>query len=230
MEVDIQEELNKEIIKNYSSNCKKVLIVDYDGDLKNKLKKKLSSYGFIVKTVENGEEALKIIKNEDFDLIVANEILPVVNGIELLRTIRKMSLRTKFIVLAEYPTVESAVEAMKLGASEYIPKHVKINEIFSKILKTLEEVEFKEIFMNDHLVKCMLNPTRRSIILYLFKNDRAKFIDIMHAVNIENSAKLSFHINYLKKHDVIKRDKENSYYLTKKGKIMANIILSYLIP
>ncbi len=205
---------------------KKILVVEDDQNLRNGLEMLLKTRGYEVKTAENGAKALDMLRKEDFDLIIADLIMPELDGMELLRIARKMCPHTSFIVITAYGTVESAVEAMKLGACDYILKPFKIDEVYSKVLKALEEVKIRSErrVIDECSFKCLSNSIRRSIIRFLSKNEKARFVDIMNAVNIKDSAKLSFHLKFLKKHGVIDKDETKFYYLTSRGKMLAELL------
>ena len=100
----------------------------------------LSKEGFDVVAAADGESAIKAIQNDIFDLIITDIKMPKLGGIELLRTVKEVSPETVVIVITAFATTETAVDAMKLGAYDYITKPFKsIEEIKLVIRKALEK-------------------------------------------------------------------------------------------
>jgi DNA-binding NtrC family response regulator len=116
----------------------KILIVDDERGMLGLLDKVLSKEGYDVKTATNADDALQLIKSESFDLVVTDIDMPKKNGIELLQDIRIYSESLNVIMITAYATVESAINAMKLGAYDYITKPFQIDEIKMVIKKALD--------------------------------------------------------------------------------------------
>jgi DNA-binding NtrC family response regulator len=86
-------------------------------------------------TVSSGEEALKILEEKSFDIILTDIKMPGLPGLELLSTLSKKYPDTAIIVITGYATVKTAVEAMKLGAVDFIPKPFTPDEIYNAVEK-----------------------------------------------------------------------------------------------
>jgi len=123
------------------------------------------------------------------------------------------------ILITAFATVDNAVEAMKAGATDYITKPFRIDEIQTKIRKVLAEAEFDkpQIFDSD-LIKAISNQTRKDAVKLLYKAGRLKFTDIQRSLGIEDATKLNFHMRVMKEHKVIEQDREKYYMLTPVGK------------
>jgi DNA-binding NtrC family response regulator len=91
-----------------------------------------------VLTSENGEETLKLVREKDINLVILDIILPGIDGVEVLRRIKKMDEDIGVVMLTATKTVKTAVEAMKLGAYDYITKPFDIEEIKAVIKKALK--------------------------------------------------------------------------------------------
>ncbi len=115
-----------------------ILIVDDERGMLSLLDKVLSKDGYNIKTAVDAEAALKLVTNEEFDLIVSDIDMPHKNGIELLKEIKSVTENITVIMITAYATVESAIIAMKLGAYDYITKPFQIDEIKMVIKKALE--------------------------------------------------------------------------------------------
>jgi len=107
----------------------------------NLLKRILSKEGYEVTTCLTAEEALEKLGQKVYDLIVADIVLPGMNGIELLKMVKKDWPNSPFILITAFASVESAVEAMKIGAYDYIAKPFQTEEIKITIKKAIEQQE-----------------------------------------------------------------------------------------
>jgi nitrogen regulation protein NR(I) len=117
---------------------KNILIVDDDPVLSRSLKKALTRSGYSVETCERGIEAIDIIKNGLFNLILLDNRLPDISGLDLLRHIRNSHNKLPVIVMTAFGTEDTAIEAMKLGAYDYIVKPFDLDELERIIEKGIE--------------------------------------------------------------------------------------------
>src|SRR5271169_1341930 len=101
---------------------KSVLIIDDEVDMALALKESLKRFGFDPVVYHNPEEVLASCNLRDFSLIITDMKMPRMNGIEFLQEIRKRHIFVPVIVITGFGTVENAVDAMKLGATDYIMK------------------------------------------------------------------------------------------------------------
>jgi len=101
---------------------KPVLIVEDEAIMRESLRDWLKDVGYEVETAEEGEEALEKIGKKEFSVAVLDLRLPGKNGLEVLKEATEKDPRIKGIVITAYPSVETAVEAMKMGAIDYIVK------------------------------------------------------------------------------------------------------------
>jgi len=117
----------------------KILIVDDEQSMRDFLAIMLKKEGHEVVTAENGTEALKAVQAEIFDLVITDVKMPGLDGIGVLKLIKEISADTIVIMITAFATAETAVEAMKLGAYDYITKPFKIDEIKLIIQKAIEK-------------------------------------------------------------------------------------------
>ncbi len=117
----------------------KILVVDDEQSLRDFLAIMLKKEGHDVVTAENGTHALKAIQAEIFDLVISDVKMPGIDGIGVLKTTKEISPETVVIMITAYATAETAVEAMKLGASDYIIKPFKVDELKLIIDNSLEK-------------------------------------------------------------------------------------------
>ncbi len=121
-----------------SSNLK-ILVVDDDEAMRVSFEKFLAKEGHLAVIVENGAQALEKIRSRQFDLAFIDLKLPGIDGIELLKLIRAKNPRLDIVIITGYGTVETAVEAIKLGAYDYIQKPFSLEAIRQVINKIQEK-------------------------------------------------------------------------------------------
>lgn len=113
----------------------KVLIVDDEENARLGLSKLLTSSGYEVAAAANGFEALKYLKQEPVDLVITDINMPEMNGLTFLRELNRLYPQLKVIMVTAYGGVESYLEAIDLGAFEYLNKPVKIADLKAVIKK-----------------------------------------------------------------------------------------------
>ncbi len=120
---------------------KPVLIVEDEPIMRESLRDWLVDDGYQVRTVEDGEQALKVIGEQDFGVVVLDLRLPGKDGLEVLREATAQRPHLKGIIITAYPSVETAVEAMKLGAIDYLSKPFAPDALERLIQQTLGPVQ-----------------------------------------------------------------------------------------
>ena len=116
-----------------------ILVVDDEENAREGLSKILSKEGHNVETASNGREAIESIRKTSFDLVITDMRMPQMDGFEVLREIKRLDQNIGVIMITAFGEVESYLEAMNLGAFEYINKPVRVNELKRVIAKVLEE-------------------------------------------------------------------------------------------
>lgn len=118
---------------------KRILIVDDEHDLRNLLSQVVSGAGYDVTLAEDGAEAINILESHRFDLALLDIQMPNANGIEVLKFIRKNSPSTRAVMLTGYADLKHAMEAREYGASDFISKPYKLEDILGTIQRVLTE-------------------------------------------------------------------------------------------
>jgi DNA-binding NtrC family response regulator len=113
--------------------AEKVLIVDDDKAFLAILAERMQNRGMEVSTAESAAAALQLLENESFDAVLLDLMMPEMGGIEALQIMRRKQPEVQVIFLTGHPSVSKGVEAMKLGAMDFIPKPVDMNELTEKI-------------------------------------------------------------------------------------------------
>lgn len=133
----------------------KVLLVDDEEDFTSALSKRLEARNLKVKTVNSGEDALHMVDEQAFDVIVLDLAMPGMDGLETLQRIKADHPDAEIIMLTGHASVKSSVEAMRIGAEDLLEKPVdlpvlmdKIEELHKKrvlVLKKRSKEEIKKI-------------------------------------------------------------------------------------
>jgi DNA-binding NtrC family response regulator len=121
---------------------KSVLVVDDDSLIRSFLNSLLDDEGYEVSLAGNGLEGLSLLRQRDFDLVVTDMKMPDMDGLELLRLGRGIRPDTRWVVITAYGAIENAVEAMKMGASDYLTKPFRNPEEFRHVVRrVMRDVE-----------------------------------------------------------------------------------------
>jgi putative nucleotidyltransferase with HDIG domain len=121
----------------------RILVVDDEPGIRNVLSEYLAGEGFAVETAENGEAALNMLHEGSFELVIADMEMPGMGGMALLNQVVKLQHNVKVIIITGFGTIETAIEALKLGASDYICKPFKLDEILVAIRRTMERLKLE---------------------------------------------------------------------------------------
>jgi DNA-binding NtrC family response regulator len=156
----------------------KILVADDDRIHLSMLEKKLLKHGFEVVTCNDGLEAKGELERNPVDLIIADYMMPNMDGLELLETLRKDGVDIPFIIITAYGGIDSTIDAFKLGATEYLTKPFDPNELVLTVQKALnigqikkklsrlqKEVEFKYRF--EGLIG--QSPSMRAVFTHIYK-------------------------------------------------------------
>jgi response regulator RpfG family c-di-GMP phosphodiesterase len=127
----------------------RILIVDDEIELTNALTEMLTKHGFDVKGFNNGFQALELLKKEKFDVLLADLMMPDIDGISVLKQALVIDPLLVGIMMTGQGTVQSAVEAMKSGAFDYLLKPFKLNTVLTALAHSLEIRQLRE--ENSHL-------------------------------------------------------------------------------
>ncbi len=133
----------------------RILVVDDEESIREFLEIMLKKEGYEPTCVEDGKVALETIKKKSFDLVISDLQMPNMTGIELLRKVREQDSEMIFMMITAFGTTETAVEAMKLGAYDYITKPFKIDEVRINIANALRSrnLEFENRTLKKELEK-----------------------------------------------------------------------------
>src|SRR5512135_3143237 len=121
-----------------------ILIVEDEAKMRRLLELQLGEEGFVVHSAADAETGLQLLVREKPDLIVTDLRLPGMSGMEFLQAVKRANAALPVVVMTAYGTVESAVEAMKVGASNYVTKPFSFDELVLVIRKELDSHRLRE--------------------------------------------------------------------------------------
>ncbi|GJM16006.1 MAG: acetoacetate metabolism regulatory protein AtoC [Thermodesulfobacteriota bacterium] len=133
---------------------KTILLIDDDKSFRRVIEYQLVEEGYEVITADNGSIGLDILSNQKIDLVITDIRMPEMDGLELLKKLKEISYDGIVIVVTAYGSIESAVEAMRLGANDYITKPVDKNELLLKVEKALK---YKDLLIENKTLREFLS-------------------------------------------------------------------------
>ena len=138
----------------------RILVVDDDRQLADTLTEFLTKLGYQAATAYGGREGLDKFEQGDFQLVITDLMMPEMDGMELLEMVTKLDSRTMVIIITDFPTIASAVEAIKKGAYDYISKPFKMEELEIIVKRALEKHTVFSLTDIFHRLKLRLSSSR----------------------------------------------------------------------
>ncbi len=127
-----------------------ILVVDDEEPFRRLLKKELARKGYAVEVASDGSEALRLLRDRSFDVILLDVVMPGVDGVSLMKKLKEDSGAPAIVVLTGKATVETAVEAMKNGAFDYLTKPYKLDEL---VIVVDRAYEFSRLSVKTRLLE-----------------------------------------------------------------------------
>ena len=129
----------------------KILIVDDEPTIRETLSLVLKEEKYECDLAENGAEGLKRVKEKNFDLIITDLKMPEMGGLELMEKVKTISPKTSVMIITAYASLESAIQALRLGAYDYIIKPLDFDDVILRIKRLMEHREL--LNENEYLRK-----------------------------------------------------------------------------
>jgi len=146
--------------------AQKILVVDDESSIRDGLKTSLEGMGFSVETAESGERALYALRNNHgISFVVSDLKMPGLSGLDVLKEVKKNSPHTKFVLMTGFGSINNAVEAMQMGADDYLSKPFSVDALEQIIIKNspkLENVTTASIVTHDENFILMLRKAERA--------------------------------------------------------------------
>ncbi len=120
---------------------RRILVVDDEITVCKSIRQAILSEEYEVDMALSGEEALKKEKERSYDLIITDLMMPGISGLDLLKEVKQSKSRADVIMITGYPTIRTAVESIKLGAFDYIPKPFTPQELRTIVARAFKKVE-----------------------------------------------------------------------------------------
>jgi len=122
----------------------RILLVDDEAVFANNMSKLLTRRGYQVTAVNSGDEALRALMDTPFDVMVLDLKMPGMDGIATMHEMKKLGLFTEVLILTGHGSIDTALEAIQIGAYDYVTKPCEIAELVSKIEAAFERKATKE--------------------------------------------------------------------------------------
>jgi len=162
----------------------KILVVDDEKTIRDSLKMVLDEEGFITSTAADGEEALRKIYEEEFDVVITDIEMPKFDGMQLLDSSAKLSPGTFFIIMTAYASVKSAVDALRQGAYDYLIKPVEFDDL---IIRVKRLVDFKKLALENKSLRQRVSSDTGFTNLIGKSESMKKVFDVIQQVAPTNS-------------------------------------------
>jgi len=150
----------------------KVLLVDDEVVFTNNVTRLLGNRGYRVTAVNGGEEAIRKLEQENFDVVVLDLKMPGKDGIATLREIKELGLLTETLILTGHGSIDSALEAIKLGAYDYLTKPCEIEELVDKIEGAWEKKDGEEIRDREEKIQKLVESPGSAFDLFPKKSQK----------------------------------------------------------
>ena len=138
----------------------KILVVDDDPVTRSLLTKRLSKIDFEVETAESGVDALRMISNSYYDVVLTDLMMPGgVDGIGVLESAKEGNLKTEVILITAHGTIDNAIVAMKKGATDYLQKPINLDEL---VLRLAKIQNLKHLMKNASDLRVAMDATEQA--------------------------------------------------------------------
>ncbi len=164
-----------------------ILVVDDEESIRDSCRQALERKGNRVEVAEDGSKALSLLEKESFDLVILDLKLPGLNGMEVLKKIKEEDPDIIVVVITGYATVESAVEAMKIGAYDFIPKPFTPDSLRMIVSRGLEK---RKLWLENVLLRAQLKDRFGPDIIVGKSPSMKKVTELVRKVAMTDSAVL----------------------------------------
>ena len=198
-----------------------IMVVDDDRDLRESMIEILEDQGYAVIACETAEAALRQLAETVPSVLLLDNMMPGMGGMALIPRLKIDYPALKIIMITAFSTVDNAVEAMRIGADDYLAKPFRRDDLLVAVRRALEMLKFAQQQLDpemDEALSCLASPIRRQILALLGEKGEMRFMDITRTLGIGDHTKVNFHLKNLKSTGLITQNREKSYRMTPQGK------------
>ncbi|MCD4688535.1 MAG: sigma-54 dependent transcriptional regulator [Desulfuromonadaceae bacterium] len=169
------------------SEKKKILIVDDETCVRHMLRLVLEGAGYRVTEAGSGTEALRLLQDEPFDIILSDIRMPELDGLDLLRQIKQLGVEGMVVMMSAYGSIDTAVECLKKGAYDYISKPFKPDEVILTLRKAEERIRLQR---ENVKLRWQLSQKKDNHSIVYRSNVMERLLDLVSRVAETNSSVL----------------------------------------
>ena len=140
----------------------KILVIDDERPIRRTLCEILEFEKFQVDQAENGEEGLKMARENEYDVILCDIKMPKMDGMEVLEKIKELDYDSTIVMISGHGTIDTAVDALKKGAFDYLPKPPDLNRLLVTVRNAMNK---KELVQETKVLKKKLNKVKSANII-----------------------------------------------------------------
>ena len=122
----------------------KVLFIDDDKQILSIVEQFIHRWGYNVTIISDGEQAIEAIQNDHYNVVFSDLMMPEISGLDILKQVKKLSPESEVVIVSGYGTIESAIEAMKLGSYDFLQKPINFDRFKILIDRIIEKQALKE--------------------------------------------------------------------------------------
>jgi DNA-binding response OmpR family regulator len=198
-----------------------ILVVDGDEGTRLALLDVLKMEGFRVCGAPNGSEALALAARERFDIAVLDAMLPDIAGVDMLTRMRRKYPAIHVLIVSAFATISSAVDAMRKGARDYLPKPLRADDLVAAIRRAMLEATPEPVADTvdmDGLFSCLSSPIRRSVLRLLSQSGSLRLMEMTSRLEIDDHTKMVFHLRSMAGQGLVFHARGMDYTLSPLGK------------
>lgn len=200
---------------------KSILLIDEDNKFSVRLETALAAEGYQVHHESSIEMATERAKDTQFDLVICERVFSGLSGMEGMTLLKYLQPQIGFVILTAFSTIESAVDAIKKGADDYLAKPVDMANLLVTIRAILQHKATKSLREernDDKIFNALANPIRRLVLKQLKQYERVKFMELCRLAEIDDHTKFNFHLRQLTACGLVKKLNQKEYTLTSLGR------------
>ncbi|MBY5921649.1 response regulator [Ferrimonas balearica] len=205
-----------------------ILLAEDDLELRLTLEEALTLEGMQVCACDSAESALDAAEQEGFDVAILDLVMPGLSGVEAIANLRRLQPGMGVIITTAFATVDTAVDAMKKGADEFLAKPFNLTALATTVRRVNAERQPQPKLADetaDKVFSALSNPIRRQALLQLVRHRQLRFMDLCRLVGVEDHTKFNFHMRQLKQSGLIQQNVNKVYFLTTEGQQMCHFLL-----